>query len=161
MKCSPRVEVPGILSTGWASRLMWEQRWVHPMLGRRVDLCSLHETEVVAGCLAYPVDGGWKSSRDVLLAHAAGRKRGIFVKLRNWASQTRDAAPGIVLAESKRMKVRNWRPSPECANQEEWSKSAAEVLTKQGLVHGKNLAEWAEEQKWQRTLGGILYRLNE
>lgn len=83
----------------------------------------------------------------MLLAHAAGRKRGIFVKLRNWAGRARDAAPGIVLAESKRLKVHNLRPSPECANQEEWSKSAAEVLTKQGLVHGKNLAERAEEHK--------------
>lgn len=144
---------------------MWEWKWVYLTLGRRVDPCSLHEAGAGAGCLVYLVNGDWKHSRNVLLPRVQEEKGTSLLKNGNWLVLHRSVAPGILLPESKHLKLQNIRPGPRCANWEEWAKAAAKVPTVERLVRGKHShAEWAIREKWQRTwwnpLWGIFHRLS-
>lgn len=74
----------------------------------------------------------------MLLAHGAGRK-GHHGNVRTRLVLHRGAASGMFLADSQHPKLRNIRPAPGCADQEEWAQATAKAPHMEAPVHRKRI----------------------
>lgn len=97
-----------------------------PVLDRRPDPCSLH----VAGA---------ENTPEMCCLLTVQEEKGTHGNTRTRLVLHRGAASGMFLADGQHPKLRNIRPAPGCADQEEWAQATAQAPNMEAPVHRKRI----------------------